>query len=353
MPKQRYKRVRSDSDEENRANDAHECRSSAKQVRLKKVCENVEQDHLNTLSLELLCRILTYLPLKDVMKMEHQSHKLQEAVTLHLRLVTKLDFTEGNIYGWMPTGFSDETFGRFMKRCPELMYIKGMHLRSLSKRRQRGCEVLSVPGIVAALSSCEKLVGVETCDIFLLEALLTYLPHVEILGIFKNRGGLFPVPPQNKFELTRSPHITSLYLTGVVISDLPRMEHLKHLYLKWTKLTDPTPFKDFGVPLLRSFVMTNCAGPTNALKYVPMVTALAAARSLTRLELVRVPFLGKKNFCYLLLVLCLLMFARLCPLECPSQNRILNIYFKILRLFIDNVRIMKLMDNAIFMREVT
>ena len=294
MPKQRYKRLRSDSDEECRGGDVREGKS-APQAKLKKThdnADNAEQNYLNTLSLELLCRILTYLPLKDVMKMEHQSQKLQEAVTLHLRLVTKIDFTEGNIYGWMPTRFSDETFAHFMKRCPEAMYLYGMHLRNLSKRRQRGCEVLSVPGIIAALSSCEKLVGVETCDIFLLEALLTYLPHVEILGIFKNRGGVFPMPPQNKFELTRSPKITSLYLTGVVINDLPRMEHLKHLYLKWTRLTDPTPFKDFGVPLLRSFVMSNCAGPSNALKYVPMVTALAAARSLTRLELIRVPFLG-------------------------------------------------------------
>ena len=294
MPKQRYKRLRSDSDEECRSSDTREYKS-ASQVKLKNTYDsngNVEQDYLSTLSLELLCRILTYLPLKDVMKMERTNQKLQEAVTLHLRLVTKIDFTEGSICGWMPTGFSDETFALFLKRCPETLYIYGMHLRNLSKRRQRGCDVLSVPGIIAALSSCEKLVGVETCDIFLLEALLTYLPHVEILGIFKNRGGVFPMPPQNKFELTRSHKITSLYLTGVIISDLPRMEHLKHLYLKWTRLTDPTPFKDFGVPLLRSFVMSNCAGPSNALKYVPMVTALAAARSLTRLELIRVPFLG-------------------------------------------------------------
>lgn len=286
MPKQRNKRLRSDSEEDTLHRDSHGCK-------VNNTDDNAQEDYFSSLSLELLCRILSYLPLRDVMKMEHQAHKLQEAVTLHLRLVTQIDFTEGNIYGWMPTGFNDETFGRFMKRCPEVMYIYGMHLRNLSKRRQRGCDVLSVPGIISALSSCGKLVGVETCDIFLLEALLTYLSHVEILGIFKNRGGTFPMPPQNKFELTRSPNITSLYLTGVVINDLPRMEHLKHLCLKWTRLTDPTPFKDFGVPLLRSFVMTNCAGPTNALKYVPMVTALAAARSLTRLELIRVPFLGE------------------------------------------------------------
>nr|BAC28826.1 unnamed protein product [Mus musculus] len=38
--------------------------------------------------------------------------------------------------------------------------------------------------------------------------------------------------------------------------------------------------------------MRNCAGPTNSLKYVPLVTGLASARNLEHLEMVRVPFLG-------------------------------------------------------------
>lgn len=38
--------------------------------------------------------------------------------------------------------------------------------------------------------------------------------------------------------------------------------------------------------------MRNCAGPTNSLKYVPLITGLASARNLEQLELVRVPFLG-------------------------------------------------------------
>lgn len=38
--------------------------------------------------------------------------------------------------------------------------------------------------------------------------------------------------------------------------------------------------------------MRNCAGPTNSLKYVPLITGLASAQHLEQLELVRVPFLG-------------------------------------------------------------
>ena len=67
---------------------------------------------------------------------------------------------------------------------------------------------------------------------------------------------------------------------------------LRHLYMKWVRLTKPQPFKDFLCVSLRTFVMRNCAGPSNSLKYVPLVTGLASARNLEQLELVRVPFLG-------------------------------------------------------------
>lgn len=38
--------------------------------------------------------------------------------------------------------------------------------------------------------------------------------------------------------------------------------------------------------------IVSSVGPTNSLKYVPLVTGLASARNLEHLELVRVPFLG-------------------------------------------------------------
>ncbi|EMP38141.1 F-box only protein 38 [Chelonia mydas] len=80
--------------------------------------------------------------------------------------------------------------------------------------------------------------------------------------------------------------------TGVNVPEIPCIPMLRHLYLKWVRLTKPQPFKDFLCISLRTFVMRNCAGPTNSLKYVPLVTGLASARNLEHLELVRVPFLG-------------------------------------------------------------
>ena len=98
---------------------------------------------------------------------------------------------------------------------------------------------------------------------------------------------------ENKLTLTRNAHITTLNLTGVTVPELPKMDHLEHLFLRWVQITDPHPFRDFGAPKLETFVMNNCAGPVNALKYVPLVTGLATSHSLSRLELVRVPFLGE------------------------------------------------------------
>lgn len=250
-------------------------------------------DYLRKLSLEILCKILSYLPLKDVVRLARLSRRMNEAITMHLRLLRDVDFTEGEVYGWMCTGFTDTTFASFLRRCPEVVNIYGLHMRNISKRRHRGSEQLSIPGIISALSSCSNLYGIETSDIFLLEAITNYLPTVNILSHFKNRNGSFPILQKNRFDLHRNPRITTLNLVGVVIPELPRMDFLKSLHLKWVKLTDPHPFKDFGVPLLQTFVMNNCAGPANALKYVPLITGLAGARSLKRMELVRVPFLGK------------------------------------------------------------
>ncbi len=251
------------------------------------------KDHFSKLSLEILCHIMSYLPLTDTIKLACLCGTLREAVNMHIRLLTRVDLTENHIYGWMPTRFTDETFMKLLKRCPDVTHIYGLNPHVISKRRQRGQDVLSIPGVIAALSACPRLKGIETCDIFVLEAILTYLPKKEILRTFQNRNGRFPIPLSNKFGLTRNPRVTSLILSGVVLPELPRMDHLKHLHLRWVKLTDPHPFKDFGVPQLRTFVMSNCDGPSNALKYVPLITGLAAARSLMRLELIRVPFLGK------------------------------------------------------------
>ncbi|XP_066470418.1 F-box only protein 38 isoform X2 [Tiliqua scincoides] len=250
------------------------------------------KDYMNQLSHEVLCHIFRYLPLQDIMCMECLSRKLKEAVTLYLRVVKVVDLCAGRWWEYMPTGFTDSSFLTLLKKMPDIEQLYGLHPRHLDRRRVRGYEAFSIPGVLEALQACPNLLGVETSHLELVEAIWTYMPQVHILGKFRNRNGAFPIPPENKLKIPIGAKIQTLHLVGVNVPDIPCIPMLRHLYLKWVRLTKPQPFKDFLCISLRTFVMRNCAGPTNSLKYVPLVTGLASARNLEHLELVRVPFLG-------------------------------------------------------------
>ncbi|XP_069052286.1 F-box only protein 38 isoform X2 [Lepisosteus oculatus] len=250
------------------------------------------KDYINELSHEVLCHIFRYLPMQDIMCMECLSRKLREAVTLYLRVVKVVDLCAGRWWEYMPSGFTDSSFMMLLKKMPDLEQLYGLHPRYLERRRVRGHEAFSIPGVLEALQACPNLLGVETSHLELVEAIWNYMPQVHILGKFRNRNGAFPIPPENKLTIPVAAKIQTLHLVGVNVPEIPCISMLRHLYLKWVRLTKPQPFKDFLCVSLRTFVMRNCAGPTNSLKYVPLVTGLASARNLEQLELVRVPFLG-------------------------------------------------------------
>nr|XP_009507400.1 PREDICTED: F-box only protein 38 isoform X2 [Phalacrocorax carbo] len=250
------------------------------------------KDYMNQLSHEVLCHIFRYLPLQDIMCMECLSRKLKEAVTLYLRVVKVVDLCAGRWWEYMPTGFTDSSFLTLLRKMPDIEQLYGLHPRYLERRRVRGHEAFSIPGVLEALQACPNLLGVETSHLELVEAIWTYMPQVHILGKFRNRNGAFPIPPENKLKIPIGAKIQTLHLVGVNVPEIPCIPMLRHLYLKWVRLTKPQPFKDFLCISLRTFVMRNCAGPINSLKYVPLVTGLASARNLEHLELVRVPFLG-------------------------------------------------------------
>ncbi|XP_060783591.1 F-box only protein 38 isoform X2 [Neoarius graeffei] len=250
------------------------------------------KDYINELSHEVLCHIFRYLPMPDIMCMECLSRKLQEAVTLYLRVVKMVDLCASRWWEYMPSGFTDTNFLTLLKKMPDLEQLYGLHPRYLERRRVRGYEAFSIPGVLEALQACPRLLGVETSHLELVEAIWNYMPQVHIVGKFRNRNGAFPIPPENKLTIPAAAKIQTLHLVGVNVPEIPCVSMLRHLYLKWVRLTKPQPFKDFLCVSLRTFVMRNCAGPTNSLKYVPLVTGLASARNLEHLELVRVPFLG-------------------------------------------------------------
>ena len=248
-------------------------------------------------SLEILVKIMSCLPLRDVLRLETISKKLCYAATIHLRTRTSVDFTEGKWYGQMSPHITDGIFSRLLKRCPEVNAVLGIHPTSITKRQQRHSNTLSVDGITSALTFCAKLKSIGTSNVQVLEAMLAINPSLEIAGGFRNRGGDFPISPLNRLSIPREVKLSQLVLTGVTMPSLPSMESLTFLQLRWVKFTDPDPFKDFSCPKLEHFIMKNCMGDTHtgsfsSLNCIPLFNSLGRAAHLERLELVRVPFPG-------------------------------------------------------------
>lgn len=249
------------------------------------------------LSLEILVKIMSSLPLRDILLLETTSKKLSNAATIHLRTRKAVDFTEGKWYGEMSPLVTDGIFSRLLKRCPEVKTVLGIHPRSIAKRQQRHTDTLSVDGITAALTFCAKLKSIGTSNIQILDAMLAINPNLEIVGGFRNRGGDFPILPKNRLSIPRGVRLSQLILTGVTVPSLPTIGTLSFLQLRWVKFTDPDPFKDFSCPMLEHFIMKNCMGDIDMGSFspitcFPLFSALGRAAHLERLELVRVPFPG-------------------------------------------------------------
>ncbi|XP_061189220.1 F-box only protein 38-like [Saccostrea echinata] len=251
-----------------------------------------DEDYFQNLSLEVICLILGYLPLRYILRMDCMNHKLRNAVSMFLRIQKEIDMSERDIYGWMCDTLTDSTLTSFLKRCHDVEYLYGFHPGFMTLRRQRGADMLTLPGIIDALSECKNLKGIEISDVVLLHAMMDFFPQLEILGTFKNRNGTFPINCSSSLTLAENAKITSLNLNGIVIENLPKMYNLRHLQLRWVHFHESHPFSEFMAPKLQTFVMAHCSGPVSAIKYVPLIASLASSRYLSRLELLRVPFLG-------------------------------------------------------------
>ncbi|XP_022243608.1 F-box only protein 38-like isoform X2 [Limulus polyphemus] len=250
------------------------------------------QIELTCLSHELLCHVIDYLPLKEVLSLVLLCKKLQDAVALHLKLCKTIDLAEREVFGYMPATITDDHLHALLQKCPQLEVVYGLHPWKVERRRQRKQPTLTVQGIMKALSLCPNLSGVETSDLRVAEAVLHHMPQVEILGHFQNRTGDFPPRSSSKFKFPAYPHISSLHLSGVEVPELTVMPQVEHMYLHGVRFTKINPFRGFVAPSLRTFVMRHCMGPSVALRYLPLVVTLSSATFLSRLELVRVPILG-------------------------------------------------------------
>lgn len=54
-------------------------------------------------------------------------------------------------------GFTDSSFLTLLKKMPDIEQLYGLHPRHLDRRRVRGYEAFSIPGVLEALQACPNL----------------------------------------------------------------------------------------------------------------------------------------------------------------------------------------------------
>lgn len=67
---------------------------------------------------------------------------------------------------------------------------------------------------MASILIIQYFQGVETSHLELVEAIWNYMPHVHIIGKFRNRNGGFPIPAENKLCIPITAKIQTLHLVG-------------------------------------------------------------------------------------------------------------------------------------------
>ncbi|KAG5442228.1 hypothetical protein CSKR_200185 [Clonorchis sinensis] len=121
-----------------------------------------------------------------------------------------------------------------------------------------------------------------------------YVRHIPATGRLSASGPWLVSPLPSHANWIALPHaitnLTKLDLVSVAISAIPRLDNIKYLHLKWVVFTSADPFFNFSATKLQSFVMNNCSGPSRAVRFVRIFSALARAPQLTRLELVGIRF---------------------------------------------------------------
>lgn len=173
--------------------------------------------NITDFSHELLCHILEYLPLREILSVAMLCRKMLTAVNMHLQLCKSIDFCQDSIFGYMPSTITDDHLLTLLKKCPHLEIVYGLHPVKIERRRLRKRAALTIPGIIEALSLCFHLKAIETSDLRLFEAIMQHLPQLEIIGHFQNRNGLFPPQASQRLKLQPYPRISSLHLIGKLI----------------------------------------------------------------------------------------------------------------------------------------
>ena len=194
-------------------------------------------DYFSVLSLEMICHVFQYLTLREVLRFESLSRKLQKAVHAALAVREEIDFNEeiGDrcLFNDNLDTMTNKMFSCLLKKLPRVRNIYNFHPANVSSISSSNSDILTTTGVCNALKECKFLEGIEISNMDLLESIVSSNAHPKIIGKFANRNQEFPVLHGGTTVLKEESRITNLHLVGCSLYYMPQMDnYLEHLYLR-------------------------------------------------------------------------------------------------------------------------
>lgn len=95
------------------------------------------------------------------------------------------------IYCFFVLGFTDSSFLLLLKKIPDLEQLYGLHPRYLERRRVRGYEAFSIPGILEALQACPNLLVSMCCRNNVLLQIVAIVHQSQKFAVFQCNQELY------------------------------------------------------------------------------------------------------------------------------------------------------------------
>ncbi|CAH8460493.1 unnamed protein product [Dicrocoelium dendriticum] len=219
----------------------------------------------NQLPTEVLLRIVHYLCIQDLFRLQLVSSRFKALVERYLLLVKRINFSNGLPFAFLPSSINDSVLRRILSHTPEVTHILGFYpktitgshpleFHSLGNNRTASPTSLTYAGIVSAFRLCPKLRSVELMDVELMSKLVHYLPRIKFHGMFRNRPDSWdceyavPLPIETKHEvatelvhprtLTNDLTASSSEATGCLIQSPTLAGHLSSLFCCVTAIAE-------------------------------------------------------------------------------------------------------------------
>ncbi|CAH8429368.1 unnamed protein product [Schistosoma turkestanicum] len=184
-------------------------------LRLQWQAMQVAPKSFGQLPTEVVFRIIHYLSIQDVFRLQRVNHRFKSIIEQYLLLVKRINFSNGLPFAFLPDSITDVALKRMLCRTPEVTHILGFYPRKIVgsypsdgqySNLSSGHNVLTYGGIITAFRLCPKLRSVELMDVELMSELVRHLPRIKFHGMFRNRPDSWdceyavPLPPEPNAE---------------------------------------------------------------------------------------------------------------------------------------------------------